>query len=174
MQLRRLHEFPCSRIYQDKLSASKVREGWTDCWRYIREGDTLVVYSLSRLARSVEELLRINRGLIERGIMLVSLTEPIDTRTAAGKLMFNIYATMAQFERDVTVERTRAGIATRRKAGLLVGRPGKVDDKTKAAIKRALIAHKLSIREICAKYKISKQLLNYHFPGGRQAVKGKR
>lgn len=174
MQLERLHKFPCDRIFQDKISASKKREGWTDCWRYLREGDTLVVYSLSRLARSVEELLKINKGLIERGIMLVSLTEPIDTRTPVGKLMFNIYATMAQFERDITVQRTKDGIARRRERGELIGRPAAVTDKIKKAIRRDLLAHKLTVKAICAKYKISKQLLNYHFPGGRQNIKGKR
>lgn len=175
MQLRLLREYGCGRIFIDKLSAvSGRREGWLDCRRYLREGDTLVIYSLSRVGRSMEHLLAVNSDLLKRGIALKSLTEPIDTRTADGKLAFNIRAAFAQFERDVTIERTRAGIEARRKGGLLIGRPSKLDDKTKAAIKRALIAHKLTIREICAKYKISKQLLNYHFPGGRQNVKGKR
>lgn len=179
MQLRALREVPCDRIFTDKISASKMsREGWTDCWRYLREGDTLYIYSLSRLARSVEELIRINKGLIERGIMLVSLTEPIDTRSAIGKAMFNMYAMMAQWERDVTIERTRHGIAARRKAGLLVGRPPKFDSQKIAAIRRDLVAraggdYKYEVKQVMKAHKISKAQLNYYFPGGRQAIKRK-
>lgn len=179
MQLERLRAYPCVKIYQDKISAAKkFREGWFDCWRYIRDGDTLVVYSLSRLARSVVELNEINSGLIKRNISLVSLTEPIDTRSAVGKLMFNIYAAMAQWERDVTVERTRAGIATRKAAGLLIGRPPKFSKKKIAAMKRDLLAredgdYKYQVKDVIKAHKVSKRALNYYFPGGRQAIKRK-
>lgn len=179
MQLERLRAYPCARIFQDKLSASaKHREGWNDCWRYLREGDTLVIYSMSRLARSVEELTKINRGLMERSIAIVSLSEPIDTRTAAGKLMFNINAAMAQWERDITVERTRAGIATRKAAGLWVGRPSRFDKEKLAAIRRDLIARKggdylYTVKQVMKAHKIKKPLLNYYFPGGRQKIKRK-
>jgi DNA invertase Pin-like site-specific DNA recombinase len=171
MQLRALRDYPCARIFEDKLSASSMRrEGWGDCRRYLRGGDTLVVYSLSRLARSVDQLIAINKDLLSRGIALKSLTEPIDTSTADGKLIFNMRAALAQFERDVTIERTIAGIAARRKAGLLIGRPAQLDRKKKQAIKRDLLAYKLSVVAICKKHGISKQLLGYHFPGGRQAI----
>lgn len=179
MQIKRLREYPCERIFQDKISApSKNREGWKDCWRYLRDGDTLVIYSMSRLARSVEELSRINRGLIERNIGVVSLTETIDTRSAAGKLTFNIIAAMAQWERDITVERTRHGIATRRAAGLLVGRPPKFDKQKIAAIRRDLLAraggdYKYEVKQVMKAHKISKAQLNYYFRGGRQAIKRK-
>lgn len=177
MQIERLKAFPCKRIYQDKISASsRNREGWKDCYRYLREGDTLVVYSLSRLARSVEMLTQINKDLLERNIALVSLSEPIDTRTAAGKLMFNINAAMAQWERDITIERTRAGLATRKAAGLLIGRPPKFTPDKIKAIRRDLLARKggdylYEVKQVMKAHKISKAQLNYYFPGGRQKIK---
>lgn len=177
MQVARLKAFPCVRIYQDKISASsRNREGWKDCRRYLRDGDTLVVYSLSRLARSVEMLTAINKELLERNIALVSLTDPIDTRTAAGKLMFNITAAMAQWERDITVERTRAGLATRKAAGLLVGRPPKFTPEKLKAIRRDLLAraggdYKYKVGQVMKAHKIGKAVLNYYFPGGRQKIK---
>lgn len=180
MQLERLKAFPCSRIYQDKLSAaSKSREGWIDCKRYLRDGDTLVVYSLSRLACSVEMLTQINRELIQRNIALVSLTEPIDTRSAAGKLMFNINAAMAQWERDITVERTRAGIKTRTDKGLPHGRPKKFDKETLAKIARELLVrkdgdYKYQVAAVRKKYDMSKPAMNHYFPGGRAVLEQKR
>lgn len=179
LQIQQLTKFGCVRIFTDKLSASsKKREGWIDCRRYLRDGDTLVVYSLSRLARSVEELLRINKELIERGINLKSLTEPIDTRTADGRLIFNVRAALAQFERDVTVERTRAGIAARKKKGLFIGRPPKFTPERLRAIKRDLLArargdYKYAVKEVMKMHKVSKQVLGYYFPGGRQNIKRK-
>src|ERR1700694_1728140 len=95
MQTQALTKAGCARIFTDKLSAANPRrEGWHDCKRYMREGDTLVIYSLSRMARSVRELLQINKELFDRGIGLKSVTEPIDTRTADGALIFHVRAAL--------------------------------------------------------------------------------
>lgn len=178
-QIEMLEDEGCSRIFVDKLSGARVtREGWHDCWRYMREGDTLLFYDLTRIGRNVEELLRIERELYQRGIKMRSLTEPnLNTTTAHGRLMFNMKAVWADYERRVTQERTSANIAFRRGQGAKIGRPSAVTDELRAKIKKDLKAKnkhgqpKYFVRQIWEKYGLSKQQFMYAFPGGRQGKK---
>lgn len=99
-------------IFQEKVSGvSKKRPQFDLCLKRLRRGDTLVVWKLDRLGRSLKQLYELSADLDRRGIMLVSLTEGIDTTTAMGVLFFHIMASIAQFERDLISERTKAGIA---------------------------------------------------------------
>lgn len=151
-------------IYVDKLSAlSARRRGWELCKKALRRGDTLVVYALSRLGRDIRHLLDINKMLLDEGVVLKSLTEPIDTSTADGKLLFTVRAAFAQFERDITIERTKAGIKARTDAGLPIGRPRSLSDKTMAGIEKDLAAGKLTLKEIAAKWKTTRPTIKYHF-----------
>jgi DNA invertase Pin-like site-specific DNA recombinase len=160
-------------IFIDKMSAVNAkRPNFLLIQEYLRPGDTLVVYSLSRIARNVADLIVFEKKLRDKGITLKSITESIDTHTAVGKLAFNIQSAFAQFERDITVERTRAGIEARKAAGLPLGRPRRISDKTLADVKRDLLAGKLTVDQIAAKNGITKERIRYYFPGGRWAIKG--
>lgn len=155
-------------LYTDQISGAKTsRRGLNLALKALREGDTLVIYSLSRIGRSVEHLIAINKRLLDEGVALKSLTEEIDTRTAAGKLLFHLLAMVAQFERDVTIERTRAGVKAHQAAGLPHGRPAKLNEKQRARIGQMLANPKLTITAIAAKFDVSPATIKYHFPKPR-------
>lgn len=177
-QLSMLREYGCHKIYVDKMSGKTTsREGWHDCWRYLREGDTLVFYDLSRIGRDTMDLLRIERELYVRGIKMHSLTEVINTTTKDGRLFFTMKAAFAQFERQSTIDRTAANIAWRREQGAKIGRPSAVTDQMRVKIKKDLKAKgkhgkpKYTVKQIWEKYGLSKQQFMYAFPGGRQGRK---
>ena len=108
----------CDRIFDDKMSGAKAaRPGLDDAIRFMRPGDTLVVWKLSRLGRSLKQLIETVQRLKATGIQIKSLTESIDTTTAAGELLFHIVAAFAQFERDVMIENTTAGLVAARARG---------------------------------------------------------
>ncbi|HFH3023339.1 recombinase, partial [Pseudomonas aeruginosa] len=109
----------CSRIYTDKASgkSTAARPQLEECLADLREGDTLVVWRLDRLGRSVPDLVRIVGELERKGVGFKSLTESIDTSTASGTLIFHMFAAIAEFERNLIQERTQAGLAAARARG---------------------------------------------------------
>src|SRR5918999_5944836 len=114
----------CLKIFTDTISGVKSeRKGLAEALAYIREGDTLVVWRLDRLGRSLKDLIERISELHSRKIGFKSLTEQIDTTTSGGKLIFHIFAALAEFERDVIRERTRAGLAAARARGRKGGHP---------------------------------------------------
>jgi DNA invertase Pin-like site-specific DNA recombinase len=124
LQLDALKGAGCDRIYDDTISGSKARRpGLAQALDALREGDTLIVWKLDRLGRSVKDLLDFAGGLNERGIGFVSLTDAIDTTTASGRFFFfNVMASLAQMERELMVERTQAGLQAAREQGRTGGR----------------------------------------------------
>ena len=148
----------CARIFDDKLSGAKAeRPGLTAAIESMTAGDTLVVWKLSRLGRSMKQLIDTVQRLSDKGIELKSLHENIDTTSATGKLLFHIIAAFAQFERDNMIENTRAGLAAARSRGRIGGRRPKVDDAKLAEAAALLTAHpKLTPREICRRLGISR------------------
>jgi len=122
LQVASLHAAGCERIYVDKKSGKNMRRPeWKQCRLDLREGDTLIVWKLDRLARSVVDLSKTARELDDAGISLVIITQNIDTRTPSGRFLFNILAAVAEMERDLISERTKAGMAQRRADGSLQG-----------------------------------------------------
>lgn len=118
MQVAALERYGCDHILSEKLSAtSKNRPELAKIWRELRDGDTLVVWRLDRLARNSHEMHVRMHELTERGVRLVSLTENIDTKSASGRFMLSVLAAVAQMERDMTSERTSAGIKTAQEEG---------------------------------------------------------
>src|SRR3990170_2840052 len=114
----------CARVFADTASGAKADRPWLEeALAFARAGDTLVVWKLDRLGRSLPHLLETVAGLQERGIGFKSLTEQIDTTTSGGKLIFHVFAALAEFERDVIRERTRAGLTAARARGRNGGRP---------------------------------------------------
>jgi len=124
LQLDALKAAGCERIFEDKESgALRSRPKLDRALTELRAGDTLVVWKLDRLGRSLRHLLEISETLRERGVALRSLTEHIDTATAAGKMLYAVLGAVAQFERDVLRERTVAGMRAAKSRGEHIGRP---------------------------------------------------
>lgn len=127
----------CKKIFEDKISGSRTqRPGWTKVQEALREGDTLVVWKLDRLGRSVKHLVDIVGDLCQQGIQFKSLTDAIDTSTPSGRFFFHVMASLAEMERELTVERTRAGLEIARQLGRKGGRKRQMtDSKIKSAKK---------------------------------------
>lgn len=124
LQIDALRQAGCEKIYEDKISGSKVdRSGLNKAMELLRAGDTLVVWKLDRLGRSVKHLVDFVGALAAQEINFKSLTDAIDTGTPAGRFFFHVMASLAQMERELTIERTRAGLAIAKKAGRTGGRP---------------------------------------------------
>lgn len=139
LQLDALNAAGCNSIYQETASGAKAdRPVLEEVLSYIRKGDTLVVWRLDRLGRSLEHLIDVVSALAERGIGFRSLTEQIDTTTSGGKLIFHVFGALAEFERDLIRERTQAGLAAARSRGRLGGRPKKLTDPKQIALARSL------------------------------------
>ena len=120
----------CDRILTDVASGARARRPELDhMLDLLREGDTVVVWKLDRLGRSMRNLVDLMATFDERGVRFRSLTESMDTSTPGGTLVFNIFGSLAQFERDLIRERTRAGLEAARARGRKGGRPAKLDEK---------------------------------------------
>jgi len=166
-----LEKAGCERIFTDTLSGAKAeRPGLTEALAYVRADDTLVVWKLDRLGRSLRHLIETITALHERGVGFKSLTEQIDTTTSGGKLIFHVFAALAEFERDLIRERTQAGLAAARARGKQGGRPrsAAVADAKQVAMAQALYSDTTnSIAEICKTLRISRATLYRYIQVGR-------
>jgi DNA invertase Pin-like site-specific DNA recombinase len=154
-----LEKAGCTKIYTDTASGAKTeRIGLEEALSYVRKGDTLVVWHLDRLGRSLPHLIATMTDLEERGIGFKSLTENIDTTTSGGKLIFHIFGALAEFERNLIRERTNAGLTAARARGRRGGRPKALTGK-QLTIARDLYEKRHPIPEICRTLKISKATL---------------
>jgi DNA invertase Pin-like site-specific DNA recombinase len=163
MQVIALEEAGCEKIYEEKVSGVKAdRPILNNLIRQLRPNDVLVIWKLDRLGRSLKHLIELVQELIENNIGLCSLNDPIDTTSPQGRLVFNIFASLAEFERDVIRERTQAGLNAARARGRLGGRPkgiSKTAEATACAAETLYKEKKLSVIEICKKLSISKSTL---------------
>ncbi len=135
LQIDALNEAGCKKIFTEKISgADKKRRQLQEALEYMREGDTLVVWKLSRLARSLTQIINTVKDLEDRQIGLKVLTQNIDTATPEGRLFFHMNAAFDQFQREIIVENTKAGLKNARKHGRIGGRPTLMtDDKMRVA-----------------------------------------
>lgn len=136
LQLDALRGAGCEEVFVEKVTGTglKVRPEWESCCRTLRKGDTLVVWRLDRLGRSLKDLVGIIQTLEDRSVGFKSLTESIDTTSAGGKLIFHIFGALAEFEHSLIRERTKAGLAAARARGRKGGRKPKL---SKADVKKA-------------------------------------
>jgi DNA invertase Pin-like site-specific DNA recombinase len=155
-----LEKAGCTKIFTDTASGAKTeRKGLEEALNYVRKGDTLVVWRLDRLGRSLKHLIETIQQLDSRHIGFKSLTENIDTTTSGGKLIFHIFGALAEFERNLIRERTTAGLMAARARGRKGGRPKALRDK-RVSVAQALYNNKQnSIAEICQTLKVSKATL---------------
>jgi DNA invertase Pin-like site-specific DNA recombinase len=160
LQLDSLKQAGCSKIFTDTASGAKTeRKGLEEALSYLRSGDTLVVWRLDRLGRSLRHLIEVVTGLEQRGIGFKSLTENIDTTTSGGKLIFHIFGALAEFERDIIRERTQAGLAAARARGRKGGRPQALTPKQQVMLRQLYDSKTHSIPEICKTMNISRATL---------------
>lgn len=150
----------CEEIYLDKISgATSERPKLNELKNFIRQGDTLVVWRLDRLGRSLKDLIDWMAFLESKGVAFKSLQENIDTSTPTGKLVFHIFGAMAEFERNLIIERTMAGLSAARARGRTGGRPKKLNESKEKMARDMYDSKKYEIKEICEALKISKPTL---------------
>jgi len=139
----------------------------------MRGKDTLVVWKLDRLARSLKQLIETVEALGTRGIGLRSLTESLDTTTSGGTLVFHLFAALAEFERSMIRERTRSGLQAARRRGRLGGRPPALTSQDLAAAKALLRDPEITVAQVAKRLGVAPSTLYRHLPGGRSAVEQK-
>ena len=151
----------CAKVFEETASGAKAdRPVLAEALAYARPGDTLVVWRLDRLGRSLGHLIEVVGELHSRGIGFKSVTEQIDTTTPGGKLVFHVFGALAEFERDLVRERTRAGLAAARARGRTGGRPKKLADPKKLALAQRLYADgQTDVATICRTLGISRATL---------------
>lgn len=163
LQLSALKKAGCKKIYQETISSAKAdRPILNDLLNNLRKGDVLVIWKLDRLGRSLKNLVDIVNQLMEKKIGLQSLNDPVDTTTSHGRLVFNLFASLAEFERDVIRERTRAGLSAARARGHNGGRPAglsKQAESVACAAETLYMERKLSVRQIANQLGIAKTTL---------------
>src|SRR3954469_23737277 len=158
-------------IYEDKLSGARSdRPGLDAVLKAARDGDTLVVWRLDRLGRTMIDLIKLVTDLEARGVGFRSLTENIDTTTPAGKLVFHVFGALAEFERNLTRERIRAGLLAARARGRVGGRKRVMTERDVAVAKTLLREGSLTVEEVAEQTGVSMATLYRYLPGGRAGV----
>ncbi len=139
LQIDALIKAGCKKVLDDKVSGSRAeRPGLAKALEMLREGDTLVVWKLDRLGRSVKNLVNLVGELHKQGVQFKSLTDAIDTGTPSGRFFFHVMASLAEMERELTIERTRAGLEVARQLGRKGGRKRQMTDSKIASAKKLL------------------------------------
>ncbi len=164
LQLDALQAAGCAKVFTDKASGKKLdRAGLVEALAFAREGDTLVVWKLDRLGRSMKGLVDLAADLDARQVDLRSLTDGIDTKGTAGRFFFHVLAAMAEMERELILERTKAGLEAARRSGKVGGRrPVMTAAKTEAA--QTLLSNGMDAKEVAKSIGVSLPTLYRHLP----------
>src|SRR5215218_516910 len=160
LQRREVEAAGCEKIFEEKVSSRKERRPvLQEALDYVRPGDVLVVWRLDRLGRSLKELIELVGDLQERGVEFKSLRESLDTTTPGGKLIFHVFASIAEFERDIIRERTMEGLEAARARGRKGGRKRAMDEKKVALASAMLKERSNSVGDICEALGVSRSTL---------------
>lgn len=174
LQLDALKAAGCERVFVEKASgAQRERPELIAALGYVRPGDAIVVWKLDRLARSMKQLIETVEDLESKGIGFRSLTESIDTTTAGGKLVFHIFGALAEFERGIIRERTRAGLDAAAARGRKGGRPSKLSAEDLKAAKALLADPTITVDEVASRLRVSPATLYRHLPAARSLAQVK-
>jgi DNA invertase Pin-like site-specific DNA recombinase len=168
LQIDALQKVGVERVFVDKISAVKERPELENLMNFARTGDTIIVWKLDRIARSLKHLLSIVEQLKNNGVNFVSLTEAIDTTTALGSFFLQITGAFAELDRNLIIERTNAGLRAAKERGRIGGRKkGLSKDAIKKAKMLKLIyedeTNKISIEEICKTLDIKSKATLYRY-----------
>ncbi|MGL5667329.1 MAG: recombinase family protein [Shewanella sp.] len=167
LQIEALTRAGCQKIYEDKISGVRAeRPGLTQTLEMLREGDTLVVWKLDRLGRSVKQLVDMVGELHKQGIQFKSLTDAIDTGTPAGRFFFHVMASLAEMERELIIERTRAGLDAARQLGRKGGRKPKMTSSKIESAKK-LLASGIPPRDVAKNLGVSIPTLYRWLPASK-------
>lgn len=160
----------CEEVFTEHMSGAVAdRPQLAEALKYARKGDTIVVWKLDRLARSIKQLIETADMLRTRGIGFRSLTESIDTTTAQGRLIFHMFSALAEFERSLIRESTQAGLAASRRIGRTGGRPPKLTADDIEAAKTMLTNPEIGVAQIAHCLGVSTATLYRHIPAARAA-----
>ena len=161
----------CSRIFSDHgvTGAAARRPGFDECLAYLRSGDTLVVYSLSRAGRSLKNLIELVGQLDEMGVNLRSLTEQLSTDSPQGRLTFNLFASLAAFQRELIVEATQSGLAAARARGRVGGRPRALTDTQVKLVRQMYESKEYDVKAISESFNVSRKTI-YRCLEGRDSL----
>lgn len=169
LQTEALTRAGCEKIYEDKISGVRVeRPGLTRALEMLREGDTLVVWKLDRLGRSVKQLVDMVGELHKQGIQFKSLTNAIDTGTPAGRFFFHVMASLAEMERELIIERTRAGLDAAKQLGRKGGRKPKMTSSKIESAKK-LLASGIPPRDVAKDLGVSVPTLYRWLPASKHS-----
>jgi DNA invertase Pin-like site-specific DNA recombinase len=170
LQREALTKAGCKKVFEDKVSGTRAdRPGLAKAQEILREGDTLVVWKLDRLGRSVKQLVDLVGALNRQSVQFKSLTDAIDTGTPSGRFFFHVMASLAEMERDLIVERTRAGLAVARQLGRKGGRKPKMTE-SKIVSARKLLANGVPPRDVAKNLGVSIPTLYRWVPASAQAT----
>ncbi len=170
LQLDALTAAGCEKVFTDKASGVKAnRTGLTEALAFAREGDSLVVWKLDRLGRSMKGLIDLAAELEQRKVDLRSITDGIDTSGAAGRFFFHVLAAMATMERELIQERTRAGLQAAKRAGTRLGRPSVMTPQKLRAARKLLADEAMDAKEVAATVGVSVGTLYRHLAKLRAA-----
>lgn len=160
LQTDALEKAGCEKIFTDTASGAKDdRIGLIEAVEFCRAGDSLVVWKLDRLGRSLKHLIETINLLHKKKVGFVSLQESIDTTTSGGKLIFHVFGALAEFERELIRDRTKAGLSSARSRGRLGGRPKALNKRQIAMAKKLLSDPNNNVKEICEQFKVSRSTL---------------
>ena len=158
----------CEKVFEDKVSGTRAdRPGLSKTLEMLREGDTLVVWKLDRLGRSVKQVVDMVSELNKQGIQFKSLTDSIDTGTTSGRFFFHVMASLAEMERELTIERTRAGLEVAKKLGRKGGRKPKMTDSKIESAKK-LLSSGVPPKEVAKNLGVSVSTLYRWLPASTQ------
>jgi len=170
LQIDALTAAGCEKLFSDMSSGARHdRPGLKQALEFVRSGDSICVWRLDRLGRSLPHLIHLMQDLEGRGIGFRSLTEAIDTTTPGGRLTYNLFASLAEFERSVLRERTRAGLQAARQRGRLGGRP-RLMTAEKFDVARRLLESGTPAREVATALGVSAPTIYRHFPVSRRVA----
>lgn len=168
LQVKALTKAGCKKVFDDKISGTRAeRPGLTAALAILREGDTLVVWKLDRLGRSVKNLVDLVGELHRQGVQFKSLTDSIDTGTASGRFFFHVMASLAEMERELIVERTCAGLEAARRLGRTGGRKRQMTDSKIESAKK-LLANGVPPRDVAKNLGVSVPTLYRWIPASSQ------
>ncbi|AOA04114.1 recombinase family protein [Carnobacterium maltaromaticum] len=167
LQIDELTQHGIDKLFQEKVTGSKRdRPQLEDMVKGLREGDSVVIYKLDRISRSTKHLIELSETFEELGVNFISIQDNVDTSTSMGRFFFRVMASLAELERDITIERTKSGLEAARARGKKGGRPSKASQSIELALKM-YDSKQYSIKQILEASKLSKTTL-YRYLNGRK------